>query len=325
MVAPTLIDLIFANTGDVAVIPDPVQGDGSVSFEQGYGVAYSTPVSSGGINIERDKMNYLFQLLTAAAQQYQYHGTPDYYPAISAGAGYSKYDEVLYLGIKYQSLVDANTDLPTVTASWFAVPLGGNLGFSTGDLKMTLKSTADVGWVLANDGTIGNAASGGTTRANADTQALFTLLWTNVSNTYAPVSGGRGASAVLDFNANKTIALTKMLGRALGIAGAGSGLTARTLGQILGEEAHTPTLSEMFAHTHAATVTDPGHIHTITALTSTTLQNGAFITPFNGTADTTANTSSATTGITVSNASQGGGSAFNVMQPTSFVNIMIKL
>src|SRR4051794_27014095 len=108
MVAPTLIETIFALTGDVTAIREPVQGDGSVSFQQGYGVAYSTPVTSRGINIERDKMNFLFNLLSAVAQQYQFHGTPDYYAAISAGAGYSKYDEVLYLGKKYQSLVDAN-------------------------------------------------------------------------------------------------------------------------------------------------------------------------------------------------------------------------
>ena len=48
--------------------------------------------------------------------------------------------------------------------------------FTTGDVKTTLKTTADAGWVMMNDGTIGDASSGGTTRANADTQALFGLL-----------------------------------------------------------------------------------------------------------------------------------------------------
>ena len=84
--------------------------------------------------------------------------------------------------------------------------------FTTGDVKTTLKTAADAGWVMMNDGTIGDASSGATTRANADTQALFTLLWTNVSNTNCPVSGGRGASAAADFAAHKTIALPKMLG-----------------------------------------------------------------------------------------------------------------
>ena len=68
--------------------------------------------------------------------------------------------------------------------------------FSTGDVKLTIKTAADSGWVLMNDGTIGNAASGGTTRANADTVTLFTLLWTNTADAQCAVSTGRGACAM---------------------------------------------------------------------------------------------------------------------------------
>jgi hypothetical protein len=113
--------------------------------------------------------------------------------------------------------------------------------WGTGDLKWTWKATADTGWVLLNDGTIGNASSGGTTRANADTSALFTLLWTNFADAQAAVSTGRGASAAADFAANKTIALPKALGRLAGVAGAGSGLTSRTVGVTVGAETHTHT------------------------------------------------------------------------------------
>jgi hypothetical protein len=72
-----------------------------------------------------------------------------------------------------------------------------------------------------DDKTIGNASSSATGRANADTVDLFTLLWTNVTDTWAPVSTGRGGSAAADYAANKTIALPKTLGRAL--AGYGTG------------------------------------------------------------------------------------------------------
>ena len=116
-----------------------------------------------------------------------------------------------------------------------------NSPWNTGDLKWTWKATADTGWVLHDDGTIGNAASGGTTRANADTSALFTLLWANFADAQAAVSTGRGASAAADYAANKTIALPKALGRLMGVAGAGSGLTSRTVGVTVGAETHTHT------------------------------------------------------------------------------------
>jgi hypothetical protein len=118
-------------------------------------------------------------------------------------------------------------------------PSWSNPGFTTGDLKLTLKTAADAGWVMCDDGTIGSASSGATTRANADTSALYTLLWTNMSDSLCPVTGGRGSSALADFGANKPIALTKMLGRALVAAGAGSGLTSRTLGDKVGAESNT--------------------------------------------------------------------------------------
>jgi hypothetical protein len=176
-------------------------------------------------------------------------------------------------------------------------------GFITGDVKTTLRTTADAGWVMMNDGTIGDVSSGATTRANADTQALFTLLWTNVSNANCPVSGGRGASAAADFAAHKTIALPKTLGRALAAAGAGSGLTSRGLGDAVGEEAHVLTTGEMPDHTHSYAYTIP---------------TGSDYPNVNGTNAGGTNVSGMTGSI-------GGGAAHNNMQPTSFLNFMIKL
>lgn len=177
-------------------------------------------------------------------------------------------------------------------------------GFTTGDLKITMKATADAGWVMCNDGTIGPAGSGATTRANADCEALYTLLWNNVSNSFAAVTGGRGASAAADWAAGKTLALTKMLGRALAINGAGSGLTARSLGQTLGAETHTLAISEIPAHTH-----------------TTPTRNDRNSYP--GGSDTV--TQSNNNGNAISTGSQGGGGAHNNMQPTTFVNVMLKL
>lgn len=81
----------------------------------------------------------------------------------------------------------------------------------TGDTMWRLDSDVRAGWVFMNGGTIGNVGSGATLRANADTEALFTYLFNKVSNTYAPVTGGR-TSAAADFAANKPIVVPTLAG-----------------------------------------------------------------------------------------------------------------
>lgn len=200
------------------------------------------------------------------------------------------------------------------------------LMFSTGDVKLTLKSVADPGWVLMNDGSIGNGSSGATTRANADTQALFSLVWNNTSNTWCPTQDStgapvaRGASATADFNANRRLVLPRVLGRALAVAGAGAGLTARALAEYLGTETHQLTTDEMPAHSHG--VTDPGHSHGVPHSLQITQPNASanYNTILDG-GNTT--TTASATGIGINNA--GGGVAHNNMPPESFWNVMIKL
>jgi hypothetical protein len=89
----------------------------------------------------------------------------------------------------------------------------------TGDYRTSLNSFLPFGWVPANDGTIGNSSSSATSRANNDTWPLYNLIYTSVLDNWAPVSGGRTspgnttAAAYTDFTANKTITLTRNLGR----------------------------------------------------------------------------------------------------------------
>jgi hypothetical protein len=224
-----------------------------------------------------------------------------------------------------RALGTTGTTLGSLTVTGDA-SVGGNLSvtgnatfaWSTGDVKLTLKIVADAGWVFMNDGTIGNAASGATTRANADTLALFTHLWNVTANAdCAVLPAGRGATAAADYTANKTIALPKALGRALAAYGAGAGLTARALAQTVGAED-----AVVVAHTHLATsvVTDPTHSHP-----GGFALGGGGATSGSGTQQ--AATSAAATGITVAttNASTGvSGTGANV-PPTTYLNVMVKL
>lgn len=205
--------------------------------------------------------------------------------------------------------------------------------FQTGDvLWMPIQGTR-TGWVRANGRTMGSAASGATERANADTAALFSYLWSNFPNTICPVSTGRGANAAADFAANKTIQLLDWRGYVpgglddMGNTAAGrwanvpvvSGDTI-TAGSVLGESTHTLTVSEIPSHNH--TLTDPGHVHTEVRPTQVyTVGNS----PGAGFAeqDSTTNTGSATTGITL--AATGGGGAHNTVQKTVLGTFYLKL
>src|SRR4051794_17999447 len=88
-------DTVFAAAGDKVAVPDPIQGGGTVSYEQGYPIGYSTPVGSGGILITRTSMNQLLFDITSALQQYQQVGTPPFITSAMNGGSpysYSKYD-----------------------------------------------------------------------------------------------------------------------------------------------------------------------------------------------------------------------------------------
>ncbi|RJP45503.1 hypothetical protein C4587_00990 [Candidatus Parcubacteria bacterium] len=104
-------------------------------------------------------------------------------------------------GIANPAPVDPNGSLPTTQL------------YQTGHTTWRLSGGPLDGFVRMNGLTIGSASSGATERANNDTQDLFTYLWNNLTDSIAPVSGGRGASAAADWAANKPIVVPSMQGR----------------------------------------------------------------------------------------------------------------
>ena len=109
-------DTIFASGGDLNTIPDATQPGGTVSYEQGFPVLYSTAVTSGGYNVPRTAINQVLNDITTAIQAYQRFTTAPFITSTMNGGSpfsYAQYATVLYSdGHIYQSLVPSNTQTP---------------------------------------------------------------------------------------------------------------------------------------------------------------------------------------------------------------------
>ncbi len=209
----------------------------------------------------------------------------------------------------------------------------GVIAAETGDLTTSFR-TSKMGWVLLDGRTIGDASSGGTNRANADTADLFALLWTNLANAEAAVSGGRGASAAADFAAHKTLTLPDARGRTLigkdnmggtaanQVTSGVSGLDGTVLGRGGGDE-------RMHQHQHANTaVTVSGGAHTHTYARSDIVAGNTWTSGPDGnitqSSQATGSDGAHTHTVTVTNVDAGAGAAQNV-QPSLVANVFIKL
>jgi microcystin-dependent protein len=159
----------------------------------------------------------------------------------------------------------------------------------------------------------------------AVSHTIYPYLYAAISTTYNTGGEGAGNFRLPDLRGRSIFGLDNMGGTAAGrLTGSNTGnITApTTLGSTGGEENHTQTLAELFNHGHAATVTDPGHIHSISGGLASLGSGGASAYgPFYG----TYNTSSAITGISVANANTGGGGSHNTTPPGMVCNWIIKL
>ncbi len=175
-----------------------------------------------------------------------------------------------------QPVFSTGTDIAAAGASSAAtsIPAGAVMPY--------VAISAPTGWVRANGRTIGNAASSATERANADTATLYALLWDGFSNTVLPIqdSAGtattRGASATVDYAANKRLPLPDLRGRSwFGLDDMGNSPASRlgtivtsatTNGSSGGSETVTLADANVPAHTH----TLAGHTHPYSSSTGST-------------------------------------------------------
>jgi microcystin-dependent protein len=106
------------------------------------------------------------------------------------------------------------------------------------------------------------------------------------------------------------------------------GGTSTQIGAVGGSASHTLTVGEMPAHTHANTLTDPGHTHIFAGLPPDVIINAGGSFGFTSgvfAAESPPIISPSSTGITINNVSQGGGGAHPVVQPTIICNYVIRI
>lgn len=262
-------------------------------------------------------------------------GTKDVFldqPAVRLGATESLQDQA----VTTAKLADANVTNGKLANNAVSADKTDATVWSTGDCKLTLKTAADSGWLMMDDGTFGDASSGAT-HIGSQYQALFNLLFANIADADAPIlTSGGGATtragqgtAAAAWAAHCRMTLPKMLGRAMAVAGAGSGLTSRALGHAVGEETHTLTLAEAPTGQLTLNFSDNGHSHDLggaantagaSAVSFASTSGGSTISGSSGVA-----VKSASTGIAASLSDHAGGGAHNNMQPSAFWNVEIKL
>lgn len=241
-----------------------------------------------------EDMNGLFLLIFRQIAYLFQEGNPEW----DAGTTYFIGSTVKKTGTFefYGSLVDNNVGnaLPSQTdnASWQYL---NPPSVAPGVMADFGGASAPFGWLICD----------GSVVAQASYPALFTAIGS------AWNTGGEGGG---------NFRLPDLRGRAAIGAGTGSGLTARALAALVGEETHLLVTGEIPSHNHP--VTDPGHAHTGNfqpiygsgggLAPSTNLSGGTHATI----------TDAAATGVTVGNT--GGGGAHNNMQPSAVVNKIIK-
>lgn len=122
----------WAFAGDVTLVPDPTNSDGTVSYNQGWGPDYQRDQTTDALakDISRANMNSVLNQITTLLQEWQQETFPEFIStADNSGAAFA-YDigtVVRYRAttsdpfINYRSLVVANSAIPTSSLNWIPI------------------------------------------------------------------------------------------------------------------------------------------------------------------------------------------------------------
>jgi microcystin-dependent protein len=179
-----------------------------------------------------------------------------------------------------------------------------------------------VGGIISYAGATAPNSSFALCGGQAISRTGFAVLFALVGVTYG---GGDGSTTfnLPDLRGRAPYGQDNMTGSAAGRITAGGGnFDGTVLGNSGGAQNHTQLTSEMPAHSHAATVTDPQHSHTLpNSSTATAPGNATFL----NVGGASGNTGTSATGISVTNANTGGGNPFTVLNPALITTYLIRV
>jgi microcystin-dependent protein len=210
----------------------------------------------------------------------------------------------------------------------------GGLGVAVGGVKVAEFTSSGVSrmigelipWTLLQVTPSGWVLPYGQTLSRTTYAALWELAQTEIAAGSLFYNNGDGSTTfgIGDLR-GRVVAGRDGMGGTLAnrLSGGAPGVDGSTIGATGGGQTVTLTTTQIPSHSHANTLNDPGHKHQYTAPLSPGLVRGSGNDQAVVSIDSGTLTSTATTGITITNASAGGGGSHNNVQPTMICNYLL--
>jgi microcystin-dependent protein len=312
----------------------------------------SNPAASDGMNNADDHMRLIKAAVKAtfpniSGQVTATHTDLNNAAGFLAGTVVSKVPLGAIAAPSYTFIGDLDTGFWSPGANQISGSVGGVRWFTVAaDKSVTYDGNVSVTGTVTSTGALsgpGIVPIGGMIMWLSDTlPTVGTWCWANGGTlsrtTYATFFGivgttfgvGDGTTTFNVINMQEVVPVGKstMGGAASpGLLASISGALKAALNGLFGEDAHTLSTPEIPSHTHANTLTDPGHDHGVGQGSFSNLNAGTTPTSAQGfsSGGTPPRTTNNTTGITINNVAAGGGSAHNNTQPSRAVNFIIRV